>query len=89
MLSTCRKPMRVSARRSCYNLLFFYRQYEFFIMRVPRIYTSQNVTSGQILLLEEASSHHLSKVLRMQPGRELILFNGQGGEFEGRIQKKC
>lgn len=54
-------------------------------MRVPRIFTSQIITGDQILALEEAPSHHLSKVLRMQVGRELVLFNGRGGEFSGRI----
>lgn len=54
-------------------------------MRIPRVFTSQTLASGQTLLLEEAPSHHLAKVLRMQPGRELVLFNGQGGEFQAEI----
>ena len=56
-------------------------------MRIPRIYTGQNLLSGDTLELEEAASHHLSKVLRMQPGRELILFNGAGGEFAATIHE--
>ena len=56
-------------------------------MRIPRIYTRQNLLSGDTLELEEAASHHLSKVLRMQPGRELILFNGAGGEFAATIHE--
>jgi 16S rRNA (uracil1498-N3)-methyltransferase len=43
------------------------------------------------LVLTEAQSHYLSKVLRMQAGRELILFNGEGGEYSAEIsavQKK-
>ena len=35
--------------------------------------------------LPEAQSHHLSKVLRMQVGRELIVFNGEGGEYSAEI----
>lgn len=54
-------------------------------MRIPRIYTRQNLLSGEQLELEETASHHLSKVLRMQAGRELILFNGAGGEFAASI----
>lgn len=54
-------------------------------MRIPRIFTPQNLTSGLMLMLEEAPSHHLMKVLRMQAGRELILFNGEGGEFRACI----
>ena len=54
-------------------------------MRVPRVYTAQPLASGQVVTLEAAPSHHLSKVLRMTAGRPLVLFNGQGGEFEGEI----
>lgn len=60
-------------------------------MRIPRIYTSCNLITGTRLMLEEAPSHHLSKVLRMQAGRELVLFNGTGGEFQAvisAVQKK-
>jgi 16S rRNA (uracil1498-N3)-methyltransferase len=56
-------------------------------MRIPRIFTEQNLLSGQQIELEESASHHLSKVLRMQAGRELILFNGAGGEFAATIQE--
>jgi 16S rRNA (uracil1498-N3)-methyltransferase len=56
-------------------------------MRIPRIYTQQNLLSGEQLNLEETASHHLSKVLRMQTGRELILFNGAGGEFAATINE--
>ena len=54
-------------------------------MRVPRLFTSHSLACGQFLELEEAASHYLGKVLRMQPGRELVLFNGQGGEYQAQI----
>lgn len=54
-------------------------------MRIPRIYTQQQLATQQQVALEESASHHLSKVLRMQTGRELILFNGKGGEFAATI----
>lgn len=54
-------------------------------MRVPRIYTSQPLTDSQTIQLEEGPSHHLAKVLRMQEGRELILFNGDGAEYPALI----
>jgi 16S rRNA (uracil1498-N3)-methyltransferase len=56
-------------------------------MRIPRIFTEQNLLSGEQIELEESASHHLSKVLRMQAGRELILFNGAGGEFAATIHE--
>lgn len=54
-------------------------------MRIPRIFTAQMITKDALVELEEAPSHHLSKVLRMQIGRELILFNGLGGEYSAVI----
>jgi 16S rRNA (uracil1498-N3)-methyltransferase len=36
-------------------------------------------------VLEQQASHHLGKVLRAQIGDEVLLFNGEGGEFLGRI----
>lgn len=54
-------------------------------MRIPRIYTPQVLVSGQTLQLDEGPSHHIGKVLRMQPGRELVLFNGDGGEYTATI----
>lgn len=55
-------------------------------MRVPRIFTPQDMKSGQTIILAEAQSHYLLKVLRLQVDRELVLFNGQGGEFHGQIK---
>ena len=37
--------------------------------------------------MPEAQSHYLGKVLRMQPGRELVLFNGEGGEYSATIEE--
>lgn len=56
-------------------------------MRIPRIFSEQTLITGELVQLEETASHHLSKVLRMQAGRELILFNGTGGEFAAIIQE--
>lgn len=54
-------------------------------MRIPRIYTEQTLASGSNIALEEGPSHHIGKVLRMQAGRELLLFNGSGGEYQATI----
>ncbi len=50
-------------------------------MRVPRIYTSQPLASNSEFELEASPSHHLLKVLRMETGRPLIVFDGRGGEY--------
>ncbi len=54
-------------------------------MRIPRIFTPQALAPDSTLVLAEAQSHYLNKVLRMQTGRELILFNGEGGEYSAEI----
>lgn len=54
-------------------------------MRIPRVFTHQALTPNSTLALSESQSHYLSKVLRMQAGRELILFNGEGGEYSAEI----
>jgi 16S rRNA (uracil1498-N3)-methyltransferase len=35
--------------------------------------------------LEAGASQHLLRVLRMQPGEEIILFNGSGGEYRAAL----
>ena len=47
-------------------------------MRIPRIYTPQVFTENSLIDLDESAANHVGKVLRMQAGRELILFNGEG-----------
>ncbi len=54
-------------------------------MRIPRVYVGQPLAITESVLLNESASHYLSKVLRMQEGRELIVFNGQGGEYFAQI----
>jgi 16S rRNA (uracil1498-N3)-methyltransferase len=54
-------------------------------MRIPRIYTAQDLDSGTALLLEPQPSHHLARVLRKGVGDTLILFNGAGGEYPAEI----
>jgi 16S rRNA (uracil1498-N3)-methyltransferase len=51
---------------------------------MPRIHTPQNLASGESLQLDSAAARHV-QVLRMQPGDDLTLFNGQGGEFDAKV----
>lgn len=54
-------------------------------MRLPRIYTPQALATGQAITLEEQASAHLARALRFQPGDQVRLFNGLGGEFLASI----
>lgn len=54
-------------------------------MRCPRIYTPQTLTPNSAIALDAEAAHHVGRVLRMQSGDELILFNGSGGEYRAAI----
>jgi 16S rRNA (uracil1498-N3)-methyltransferase len=55
-------------------------------VHVPRFHTGQVLRPGETLLLEEAASHHLLRVLRLQPGEALLLFNGDGHEYRATVE---
>lgn len=50
-----------------------------------RFYDNQPFTPGQRTDLGPDASHHIGRVLRMQPGDALVLFNGYGGEWQATI----
>jgi 16S rRNA (uracil1498-N3)-methyltransferase len=54
-------------------------------MRLPRIYLDQTLRKDAIYELTDDSAHHVIAVLRMRKGQQLILFNGQGGQFTAEI----
>ncbi len=54
-------------------------------MRIPRLFVGTPLAGNSQIELDEAASHYLAKVLRMQAGRELVLFNGEGGEYAAQI----
>lgn len=59
-------------------------------MRIPRIYVNELIIDGSVFKLPEEAANHVGRVLRMDVGRELILFDGQQhngiyGEFDAVI----
>lgn len=54
-------------------------------MRRSRVYCPQPLVSGAVVALGPDAARHLVTVLRLAAGDELILFNGEGGEFSARI----
>ena len=54
-------------------------------MRIPRIFTRQALKPESTVELEPGPSQHLSRVLRIQEGSELVLFDGRGGEYPSSI----
>ncbi len=55
-------------------------------MRVPRIYVDSNIVAGRDFHLAGAPLQHVSKVLRLRAGAEVILFDGQGGEWRAVLE---
>ena len=56
-------------------------------MRIPRIYTPMALAEGSSVELDPSASNHVGKVLRMKPGQQLILFNGNGTDYTGHISE--
>ena len=56
-------------------------------MRIPRIHTPQALHLGATLALDEDAANHVGRVLRMQPGDALILFNGDGQDYTAQIHQ--
>ena len=54
-------------------------------MRVPRLYTAQPLKINTLIHLGKDTSRYLGSVLRMSEGQSVVLFNGQGGEFQGEV----
>jgi len=54
-------------------------------MSLPRIFISSDLKEQQKIILDEAPSHHILQVLRLQTGSPLIVFNNSGGEFKSKI----
>ncbi len=55
-------------------------------MRLSRFYTPQPLSLHQSVTIEERPSHYMLRVLRLQIGDQVILFNGDGNEYSGVIE---
>jgi 16S rRNA (uracil1498-N3)-methyltransferase len=54
-------------------------------MRLTRCFVPCALEAGVSLVLPEAASGHIARVLRLRSGDALTLFDGRGGEFEATI----
>ena len=50
-----------------------------------RFYHSNPLDLNQIIILDEFSSHHALRVMRVKVDDFLVLFNGDGFEYRGRV----
>ncbi|MGC9422210.1 MULTISPECIES: 16S rRNA (uracil(1498)-N(3))-methyltransferase [Vibrio] len=56
-------------------------------MRIPRIYHPSPITQLGSLALSDDAANHIGRVLRMQPGQAVCLFDGSDAEFPAVIQE--
>jgi 16S rRNA (uracil1498-N3)-methyltransferase len=56
-------------------------------MRVTRIFVEQKLQSGKGTGLPEQSGLHLTRVLRLDAGAPVTLFDGTGGEFAATLER--
>lgn len=55
-------------------------------MRTARVYTAQRLSSGTQIVLDPATSHYVARVLRLRSGQPLVLFNGDGDEYDALVE---
>jgi 16S rRNA (uracil1498-N3)-methyltransferase len=56
-------------------------------MRVTRIYVEQKLVAGKGVGLPEQAGLHLTRVLRLEAGAAVTLFDGSGGEYAGTLER--
>ncbi len=56
-------------------------------MRIPRICVFEPLVVGAEVRLPDQAGEHLARVLRLQHGHPIILFNGDGREFRSEISQ--
>jgi 16S rRNA (uracil1498-N3)-methyltransferase len=54
-------------------------------MRIPRIYVPQTLRPGREVELPLQAGEHIARVLRLDRGHPLRLFNGSGDEYEAEL----
>lgn len=55
-------------------------------MRLTRVHVSAPLTSGRRHTIEGDAAIHIARVLRLEPGDALTMFDGRGGEYAARIE---
>ena len=56
-------------------------------MRIPRICIFDQLVAGGEVLLPAQAGEHLARVLRLEQGHPIVLFNGDGREFRAEISQ--
>jgi len=56
-------------------------------MAIPRFYCPAELATGAMVALPAQAAHHAARVLRLEIGDRVTLFNGKGGECEARLAR--
>ncbi len=56
-------------------------------MRIPRVYLPCPLQRDAVVTLHESAANHVTRVLRLKPGAQLILFNGEAGEYRAVLEQ--
>jgi len=56
-------------------------------MNLPRFYCREALAPGAHVELPEPVARHAVRVLRLQAGAPMVLFDGRGGEYDARIER--
>lgn len=54
-------------------------------MRIHRVHCPQNLAPEEQLTLDGKAAHYLGRVLRVSPGQNIILFNGDGTDYVSEV----
>ena len=54
-------------------------------MGTPRVYVDAPLASGSEIALPPEAAVHLTRVLRLRPDEAVVLFNGDGRDYAGRL----
>ncbi|HTU31697.1 MAG TPA: 16S rRNA (uracil(1498)-N(3))-methyltransferase [Solirubrobacteraceae bacterium] len=55
-------------------------------MRLTRVHVSEPLAAGRRHTIEGDAANHITRVLRLEPGAPLTVFDGRGGEYSARIE---
>ena len=56
-------------------------------MRLTRVHVAGPLVCGERVRLQGSAASHITRVLRLRVGAALIVFDGNGGEYQGSIDK--
>ena len=53
--------------------------------KAPRLFVSDDLAPGAIVSPDKNQAHYLINVMRLKPGRSILLFNGRDGEWRADV----